>query len=189
MIDSWNAAQLNERIDQVEKKIQSNDVIANPTGEATADLSKISIDGTVYSILPVPEDPTELYFDGTEWITKTLIWENEDVTLSFTGLSDLDLDGYSYIDIEYLVNTSDPSIRRVTIPVQELNNIVAIDYNSASGTADPFTFTINYFSRSITITSESVASIGACTRKKIENNSYTSAQANGALIVSKIYAY
>lgn len=50
MIDSWNAAKLNERITQVEKKIQSNDVIANPTGTATDTLEKISIDGDIYSI-------------------------------------------------------------------------------------------------------------------------------------------
>ena len=49
MIDSWNAAKLNERINQVEQKIQANDVIANPTGDATAELNKISIDGTIYS--------------------------------------------------------------------------------------------------------------------------------------------
>lgn len=50
MIDSWNAAKLNERITQVEKKIQAEDVIANPTGAATDALEKISIDGDIYSV-------------------------------------------------------------------------------------------------------------------------------------------
>ena len=50
MIDSWNAAKLNERISQVESKIQANDVIANPEGAATASLSKVSVDGTIYDL-------------------------------------------------------------------------------------------------------------------------------------------
>ena len=77
MIDSWNAAKLNERINQVEQKIQANDVIANPTGAATSDLSKISIDGTVYGTSVVKGNPdgdttadmTKISIDGTVYNT------------------------------------------------------------------------------------------------------------------------
>lgn len=66
MIDSWNAAKLNERITQVEKKIQAKDVIANPTGEATAALGKISIDGVLYNI--PNSDIVFVTLDNTDFI-------------------------------------------------------------------------------------------------------------------------
>lgn len=38
----------------VNVKIDGNDVKANPTGEATGELSKVQIDGVVYSVLALP---------------------------------------------------------------------------------------------------------------------------------------
>ena len=49
-MNSWNPAQIMERLMALEAKIKNSDVIANPTGEATDTLEKVSIDGDIYSI-------------------------------------------------------------------------------------------------------------------------------------------
>ena len=122
MIDSWNAAKLNERINQVEKKIQANDVIANPTGAATTDLSKISIDGTVYGTSVVKANPEGLattslskvsidgiVYDlvdssiGTLKVTKTWTPGTAPVSINETILfSELDITNSQIIDISII---------------------------------------------------------------------------------------
>lgn len=49
MINTWNPAEISDKLNQLEGQIQANDVIANPTGEATETLTKIGIDGDIYS--------------------------------------------------------------------------------------------------------------------------------------------
>ena len=49
MINTWNPAELNQKINQLEAIIKAQDVEANPTGEATETLTKIGIDGDIYS--------------------------------------------------------------------------------------------------------------------------------------------
>ena len=84
MIDSWNAAKLNERINQVESKIQANDVIANPTGAATEDLTKVSIDGTIYDLTD-SNIATQVFTDTwTPAGTNTTI--GSDILLENTGI-------------------------------------------------------------------------------------------------------
>ena len=61
--NTWNPAQLNQRINELEAKVKAADVEANPTGEATEALEKVSIDGNIYSIPTTAEDIT--YGEGT----------------------------------------------------------------------------------------------------------------------------
>lgn len=49
MINTWNPAEISDKLNQLEGQIKANDVIANPTGEATETLTKIEIDGDIYS--------------------------------------------------------------------------------------------------------------------------------------------
>ena len=187
MIDSWNAAKLNERITQVEKKIQANDVIANPTGTATGELKKVTIDGTVYSILPVPEDPTELYFDGTDWIPKTLVWENEDDTTAQTGVSDVDVSDYTYLDLIVKINTAKPSsYEKLTIKVGDTSNNIISDFISLYG--DDSSWTVDGFYRTYSISS-GVLEISSCSRRIITSGTYSAGADNTYLVVSQIYGY
>ena len=186
MIDSWNAAKLNERITQVEKKIIANDVSANPTGAATAELEKVSIDGTVYSILPVPEDPTELYFDGTNWITKTLLWENEDPTSAITSVSDIDVEGYNYLEFVFTYTTSVTTEIRSTRPNSDVSNqIIVTNYNIDGGAE---TYTVEQLYRTITI-SENTLSISNGQKKKVTNGVYGTASSGAFLVPLRIYGY
>lgn len=50
MINTWNPAELNQKINQLEATIIAQDVEANPTGEATGTLTKVGIDGTIYAL-------------------------------------------------------------------------------------------------------------------------------------------
>lgn len=50
MARSYDIAILAQKVEQMEGSIKANDVIANPTGDATADLAKVQIDGTKYNI-------------------------------------------------------------------------------------------------------------------------------------------
>ena len=48
--NTWNPAQLNQRINELEAKVKAADVEANPAGEATGTLSTIGIEGSVYTV-------------------------------------------------------------------------------------------------------------------------------------------
>lgn len=58
MARSYDIAILSQKVEQIEGSIKANDVVANPTGEATADLSKVQIDGTIYGVSDVKANPT-----------------------------------------------------------------------------------------------------------------------------------
>ena len=51
MVDSTNPRIMADNIRKLEVKIKANDVVANPTGDTTADLTKIEIDGIKYAIV------------------------------------------------------------------------------------------------------------------------------------------
>ncbi len=51
MVGSTNPRIMADNIRKLEGKIKANDVVANPTGDTTADLTKIEIDGVKYSII------------------------------------------------------------------------------------------------------------------------------------------
>lgn len=66
MARSYDIAILSQKVEQMEGKIVANDVIANPTGDTTADLTKVQIDGTKYKVSNVKVNPTgEITNDAT----------------------------------------------------------------------------------------------------------------------------
>lgn len=64
MINTWNPAEISDKLNQLEGQIQANDVIANPTGEATETLTKIGIDGDIYSFTATVE-ADDIPYDNT----------------------------------------------------------------------------------------------------------------------------
>ena len=75
MARSYDIAILSQKVEQIEGSIKANDVVANPEGEATADLSKVQIDGTIYGVSVVDANPTgtastllkKIGIDGTNY--------------------------------------------------------------------------------------------------------------------------
>ena len=57
MARSYDIAILSQKVEQMEGSIKANDVIANPTGETTADLTAVQIDGTKYKVSKVEANP------------------------------------------------------------------------------------------------------------------------------------
>ena len=51
MVDSTNPRIMADNIRNLEGKIKANDVVANPTGDITAELTKVEIDGVKYAIV------------------------------------------------------------------------------------------------------------------------------------------
>ena len=199
MIDSWNAAKLNERITQVEKKIQANDVIANPTGAATEDLSKISIDGTVYGTSVVKANPVgeatevleEISINGVVYslsTSKEVLWNNTSPTSSLSGVSDIDVSDYNNIEIYYRLTNSIPCEKKIVLSKEEISNVTLDTYVNASVPgADKWA--ISVYSRLLSISSEGVLSIGACTQQKVDTGVYSSTTNNFYMIITKILAY
>ena len=161
MIDSWNAAKLNERITQVENKIQP-------------------------SLLPVPEVPTEAYFNGTNWIAKSLVWENDSPSTASTGVSDIDVSDYSYIDIIYISRTTIPVQYKVTVPVVNTSGVRVAEQCYMEGGEN--TYTISWLFRTLTI-SEGVLSISGCNKRNVISGVYSAGASNTDLIPLKIYGY
>lgn len=52
MSRSYDIAILSQKVEQMEGSIKANDVVANPTGDTSAELKTVQIDGTKYSIAP-----------------------------------------------------------------------------------------------------------------------------------------
>ena len=136
MIDSWNAAKLNERINQVEKKIQANDVIANPTGAATVDLSKVSIDGTVYGTSVVKANPVgEASGDLTKVSVNGTVYgiPNSDIVFDTLTETDFTYDSVGKVyNAEYTIPTG-KSIIGITAYTLNSANILGVRWNSGTG--------------------------------------------------------
>ena len=64
MINTWNPAEIMDKVNQLEAKIKAEDVEANPTGEATETLTKIGIDGDIYSFT-AETDADNVSYDNT----------------------------------------------------------------------------------------------------------------------------
>lgn len=163
MIDTWNAAKLNERITQVEKKIQANDVIANPTGVATSDLSKISIDGTVYGTSVVKANPegvatsslSKVSVDGTIYdlvdsniatLKETFTWTPETAPATIVGsltLSDLGINQNDIIGIS-VISGSGAAVGFVPYISSTAIGLSFRQFGSISSESVPATVIINY---------------------------------------------
>ena len=66
MINTWNPAEISDKLNQLEGQIKANDVIANPEGEATEALTKVEIDGDIYSVQEVATTAEDVSYDNTE---------------------------------------------------------------------------------------------------------------------------
>lgn len=197
MIDSWNAAQLNERIDQVEKKIRANDVIANPTGAATADLGKVSIDGDIYGVSVVKANPegsatgtlSKVSIDGTVYKvegSKTLIWENPDPSTAITSLSDIDVSGYTQLEFVFAYTTSVKTEITTSRPNGNVSQqVIVANYNIDGGEN---TYTVEELYRTVTI-SEGTLSLSNGLKKKVTDGVYSTASSGSFLIPLRIYGY
>ena len=69
MMNTWNPAELNQKINQLEATVKAQDVEANPTGEATDTLTKVGIDGTVYSFTATTSAADVSYTNTTSGLT------------------------------------------------------------------------------------------------------------------------
>ena len=108
MARSYDIAILSQKVEQMEGKIVANDVIANPTGETSADLTAVQIDGTKYKVSNVAANPagdatgalTKVTINGTTLDIKDLSIQYDDVlvTTGTTKISDLYYYGQASID-------------------------------------------------------------------------------------------
>lgn len=99
MARSYDIAILSQKVEQIEGSIKANDVVANPTGEATDALEKVQIDGTIYSLPDVEANPeaaatvglTKIGVDGTIYSIPS-IYDDIAVVEGTLATGDLEID-------------------------------------------------------------------------------------------------
>ena len=118
MINTWNPAELNQKINQLEATIKAQDVEANPTGEATETLTKIGIDGDIYSFTAETTAADVSYDNTSSDLTA------DDVQDAIDELSENDVE---IIDIyKYATGTSPVIATGETIDItSDMYNIIA----------------------------------------------------------------
>lgn len=81
MARSYDIAILSQKVEQLEGSIKANDVIANPTGAATASLEKVQVDGTIYSI---PTTSNDIAYDSDTTVTQAINEQDLNISDKFT---------------------------------------------------------------------------------------------------------
>lgn len=135
MMNTWNPAEIMERLNRLESIIKAGDVVANPTGEASTDLTKLAVDGTIYAI---PDGtPVEANPEG-----------EASGNLSSIGIGDTKYNIPTYTPIGYTTNEIDTGetwvngahIYKITIEYETALNLT---YNQWIDAAVPSSLNIN----------------------------------------------
>ena len=96
MINTWNPAEISDKLNQLEGQIQANDVIANPTGEATETLTKIGIDGDIYSFTAETTAADVSYDNTSSGLTADDVQEAIDEITTRTTVAEKTATGTGY---------------------------------------------------------------------------------------------
>lgn len=151
MINTWNPAEIMDKLNQLEAKVKAEDVEANPTGEATETLTKIGIDGDIYSFTAsvnaddVPYDNTtsgltaddvQEAIDELKTAIPTLTTTIEEVTTGANGTVTLDISTtHPIISIYKIRNVKDSDAAYVSIRTNSDNTVFVAYLTNPDGTA------------------------------------------------------
>ena len=151
MMNTWNPAEIMDKLNQLEAKVKAEDVEANPTGEATETLTKIGIDGDIYSFTAATSADDVSYDNTTSGLTADDVQEAIDelktsmptfttstveVTTGATGTVTLDITtAHPIISIYKIRNVKDSDAAYVSIRTNSDNTVFVAYLTNPDGTA------------------------------------------------------
>ena len=104
MARSYDIAILSQKVEQIEGSIKANDVIANPAGETTADLSAIGIDGSNYNIPKIYDLVKTKSVSHTATVAAggTVNWNPMTDDIGMTGYTPIGVIGFKFNNVSLI---------------------------------------------------------------------------------------